>query len=85
MRRVSTPTHDHQVKLGLASLGATAERAGPRSLPQTGDSETDGWARAAGRPGARGRSLLFGKALWPALQTDLGWHGSGKEPVHGVG
>ena len=43
------------------------------------------WARAAGRPRARGPSLLFGKALWTALQTDLGWRGSGKEPVRGVG
>ena len=51
MRRVSTPTHDHQVKLGLTSLGATAERAGPRSLPQTGDSETDGMGQGGRQAG----------------------------------
>lgn len=51
---MSTPTHENQVKLGLTSLRATAERAEPRNLPQTGDSETDGMGQGGRQAGGQG-------------------------------
>lgn len=75
------PTHHHHVQLGLGppSLGATAQGSGPSGLHQRVFQKWTA-SRVADRPRARGPSLLFGKALGPALQTDLGeawkWEGA---------
>lgn len=42
--------------------------------PPTAEPETDGDGQG-GRWAQPGPSLLFGKVLWPALETDLGLHG----------
>lgn len=67
-------THHHQVSLGLSlpRVGAMAEGSGPSGPHQQVFQKQTARGRVAGRPTAKGPSLLFGKALWPAPGTDLG-------------
>lgn len=48
-----------------------AEGSGPSSLHEQVFQKWMARGRVPGRPTARGRSLFFGKALWPALETAL--------------
>lgn len=86
MRRVSTPTHDNQVKLGLTSLGATAERAGPRSLPQTGDSETDGMGQGGRQAGDQRpiTPLWKGSLASSADRPGVAWKWQGASALGGL-
>lgn len=86
MRRVSTPTHEHQVKLGLTSLRATTERAEPRSLPQTGDSETDGMGQGGRQAGGQGpiTPLWKGSLASSADRPGVAWKWEGASARGGL-
>lgn len=73
------PPSSSQAQPQLPSLGATAEGSGPSSFHQQVFQKWTAKGRVAGRPRARRPSLLFGKALRPALEADVGRRGSVKE------
>lgn len=68
-----------------AQPGSHGRGVWTQQLPPTGVSEMDGKGQGGRQAEGRGLPLLFGKALRPALEADLGAHGSGKGPTRGAG
>nr|KAF6330309.1 hypothetical protein mMyoMyo1_012300 [Myotis myotis] len=69
----SPPHPPSSISLGVRLLcpGATAEGSGPSSLHEQVFQKWTARGRVSGRLTAKGLSLFFGKALWPALETAL--------------
>lgn len=69
----SPPHPPSSISLGVRLLcpGATAEGSGPSGLHKQVFQKWTARGRVSGRLTAKGLSLFFGKALWPALETAL--------------
>lgn len=72
------PPSSSQSRLQAALPGSHGRGSGPGGLQERVFQKWAARGRVPGRLTARGRSLFFGKALWPALETALDGVGEGR-------
>lgn len=74
------PPRPSQSRLRAALPGSHGGGSGPSGPLEQVLQKWTARGRVPGRPTAEGRPLLFGKALWPALETARGGAGEGRSP-----